>query len=191
MQRASVRGLIGMAACLLLTAAAWAGRSNAADYPLRVHIYEFSAHSHYYDRSLQQVDGEGRANLFENGQPKGFDFSYQCGTRILASDGYETYMARWKKPGRELEILLPVMGGKPGEMNACDLKVGLKEDTVYHRHNGLLSEEPAAKYKEWMDKHQYDPEHGKNEPLNPPSEPTQNSDATKPAPSPGTGTNNP
>jgi hypothetical protein len=29
----------------------------------------------------------------------------------------------------------------------------------------LLGEEPAAKYKQWMEKVQYDPEHDKNEPV--------------------------
>jgi hypothetical protein len=79
---------------------AWAGKWSAADYPLRVHIFQFNAHSHYYNRVLDAVDGEGRANLYENGQPN--DFSYQCGARLMVSPGFETYLARWKKPGREL-----------------------------------------------------------------------------------------
>jgi hypothetical protein len=82
----------------------------------------------------------------------------------MNSEGYETYPARWRKPGKELEILLPAMGG------VCDLKVEMKPDIVYHRHKGSLSEEPAAKYKEWMAKVQYDPEHGKNQPLEADSE---------------------
>lgn len=187
MHRALVCSLQGIAACLVLTVAAWAGKWNAADYPMRVHVFQYNAHSHYYGRSLEQVDGEGRANLYENSQPKGFDFSYECSARIMGSAGFETYVARWKKPGRELEILLPVMGGKPGEMSACDLKVSLKEDTVYYRHNGLLGEEPAAKFKDWMVRHQYDPEHGLNEPVNPSSEPAQSSDAQQPAPPAGAG----
>ncbi len=177
MRRAWICGLSGLVVGLLVATVAWAGKWSAADYPLRVHIFQFNSHSHYYDRSLDAVDGEGRANLFENGQPLGFDFGYRCATRIMVSPGYETYMARWKKPGRELEILLPVLGGKPGEMNSCDFKVTLKEDSVYVRHNGLLGEEPAAKYKEWMVKHQYDPEHGMNEPVSSAAEPAPGGDA--------------
>ena len=158
------RGLSGLVGCLLLSASAWAGGHNPADYPLRVHVYEHNGHSHYYDRSLDAVDGEGRANLYENGQPLGFDFSYSCAVRLQTSAGMETYIARWKKPGKSLEILLAQFG-KPGAFAACELKVLMKENTVYHKHNGLLGEEPAAHYKEWMDKHQYDPEHGKNEPV--------------------------
>jgi hypothetical protein len=163
-----------------------AGGHNAADYPLRVHINQENGVSHYYGQSLEMVDGEGRANLFENGNPLGFDFNYRCGERLRGSAGHETYLARWKKPGKSLEILLPQFG-KPGSYDACELKVIMKQDTVYVRQNGVLHEEPAAKYKQWMDKHQYDPEHGKNEPV-----------AATPAPAPasvqtpaGTGTSAP
>jgi hypothetical protein len=94
-----VRLLSVFAACFLLTMPALAGKTSAADFPLRVHIFSYNGHSHYYDRSLDMVDGEGRANLFENGEPRGFDFSYRCADRLRVSPGYETYLARWKKPG--------------------------------------------------------------------------------------------
>lgn len=113
--------------------------------------------------SLDSVDGEGRANLYENGQPRGFEFSYSCMKRLMGSPGFETYMARWKKQSRVLEVLLPQMGGKPGEMDSCELKVNMGE-TVYVRQSGGLGEVSVAEFKTWMDKHQYDPEHGKNVP---------------------------
>jgi hypothetical protein len=163
MRRAFLCSLSGLAGCLLFSAAALAGGHNPADYPLRVHIFQFNSHSHYYQRSLEMVDGEGRANLYENGEPRGFDFSYRCGERLMFSPGYETYPARWKKQGQSLEILEPQFG-KPGATESCELKVEMK-DTAYFRHNGGLDEEPATKFKEWMDKHQYDPEHDKNEPV--------------------------
>lgn len=172
-----------LAAGVLLPTAAFAGKPNAADYPLRVHIFMLNGYSHYYRSgaatgsfsSLDSVDGEGRANLYENSQPRGFDFSYSCGRRLMFSAGFDTYAARWKKQDRILEILQPAMGGKPGEMNACELKVTMKE-TVYFRGNGGVGEEPAAAFKSWMEKHEYDPEHGKTMPVFPP------------APQPGNGT---
>jgi hypothetical protein len=171
MRRVLLLCLIGMLGLALLSTAASAGSRNPAYYPLRVHIFQFNGYSHYYHggdyiNSLDQVDGEGRANLYENSQPHAIDFSYHCSHRLMVSPGFETYIARWKKPERDLEILLPVMGGKPGEMNSCDLMVNVKPDSAYYQHNGPLSEEPAAVFKAWMDKHQYDPEHGKNEPTN-------------------------
>jgi hypothetical protein len=151
----------GLAAGLSFSTAALAA-TNLADYPLRVHIVQNSNRTHYHDRMMDYVDGEGRGDLYENGQPRGFDYGFRCDDRVRLSPGYETYPARWKKAGRELEILQPVMG-KPGALWACNLKVDMK-DMIYIRHNGLVDQEPAAVFKEWMDKRQYDPEHGKNEP---------------------------
>jgi hypothetical protein len=162
--------------CALLSTAVLAGGRNPADYPLRVHIYQIDNNSHYRYHDLDYVDGEGRANLYENGDPKGFDFHFRCDNRLLYSSGYETYPARWKKPGRTLEILQKQFG-KPGAYEACELQVEMKASTAYYRKNGLLYEEPAAEFKQWMEKLQYDPEHGKNEPVKPVAAP-----ATAPAP---------
>jgi hypothetical protein len=160
-------GLSGLVACALLPAAALASNVNIADFPLRVHVVQNNNHTHYRDRMMDWVDGEGRANLYENGMPRGFDYGFRCNDRVRLSEGYETYPARWKKAGRELEILQPIMG-KPGAVWGCTLKVDMK-DNVFVRHNGLVEEQPAAKLKEWMDRRQYDPEHGKNQPEPPPA----------------------
>lgn len=163
MRRFLFCGLAGLASCALLSTTVRAGSPNIADFPLRVHVVQNSNRTHYRERMVDYVDGDGRANIFENSQPRGFDYGFRCEDRVRLSDGYETYPARWKKPGRELEIVQPIMG-KPGAVWACTLKVDMK-DFVYIRHNGLVEEQPAAKFKEWMDKRQYDPEHGKNEPV--------------------------
>jgi hypothetical protein len=168
-------------ALILFSTVAFAGKWTAADFPLRVHIFEHNSHSHYYHQSLDAVDGEGRANLYENGQPRGLDFGYRCGDRLRNSVGYETYMARWKKPERQLEILLPELGGKPGQMEVCELQVTMK-DSAYYKHQGLLNEEPQEKFKAWMAKHQYDPEHGLNEPVKLEPEPAAPATAASPAP---------
>ena len=165
--------------CALFSVAAMAASHNPADYPLRVHIFHHNSVSHYYDLSLETVDGEGRANLFENGEPRGFDFRYHCDNRLMNSVGYETYPARWKKPGKEMEILLPAMGG------VCNFKVDVKESVVYRKHKGVVSEELASRYKEWMIRHQYDPEHGKSIPVEADTEPV-----SEQAPA-GTGTSTP
>jgi hypothetical protein len=54
--------------------------------------------------------------------------------------------------------------GKPGTMEACELHVEMKE-IAYYKHNGNLDTEPTAAFKQWMEKHDYDPEHEKNEPV--------------------------
>jgi len=164
MRRIFLSSLTAFAASALFSTSALAGSPNVADYPLRVHVVQNSNRTHYHDRMVDYVDGEGRADLYESGQPRGFDYGFRCDDRVRLSEGYETYPARWKKPGRELEILQPVMG-KPGAVWACNLKVEMKGSSVFVRHNGLVEEEPAAKFKDWMDRRQYDPEHGKNEPI--------------------------
>jgi hypothetical protein len=181
MRRVWISCMSGLTLCLLAATAAWAGKFNAAEFPLRVHIVYRNGVRHYYRpggygsiSSLDEVDGMGGGDLFENSQPLGFDFNYNCSQPITPMPGYETFLARWKKPGRVIEILMPVMGGKPGDMNSCELNVTMKQDTVYVRKNGGVIEEPAAKYKEWMIKHQYDPEHGMNEPVNSPVDPSEN-----------------
>ncbi len=170
MQRNWTCILSGIAACLFFSTSAFAGKVNAANYPLRVHIVDRNGIRHYHGMgggftSLNEVDGMGQANLFENGQPLGFDFNYNCSQPITHQSAFGTFMARWRKQGREIEILYPVMGGKPGDMNSCDLHVTMKQDTVYILRGGL-AEMPAAQYKQWMVAHQYDPEHGMNEPVN-------------------------
>lgn len=146
---------------------AWAAH-NPADFPLRVHVFQVNNHSHYHHEMLDSVDGEGRANLYENSQPAAFDFAFRCDDRVQTSAGFETYLARWKKPGREIELLLPVMG-KPDAGRTCSLKVELKQAAAYARSQGGIVELPAAEFKSWMDKRGYDPEHGRSVPQPPPS----------------------
>lgn len=152
--------LLTLAAVGILPANAFAGNRNPADFPLRVHIYSHSSHSHYWHKSLEVVDGEGRANLYENGVPTAFDFSYQCDTRLMNSVGYSTLMARWKKPGAELELLLPAMG------KTCTVKTEMHGGIAYVSREGHLQEEPSTARMAWMQKHQYDPEHGLDLPVN-------------------------
>ena len=134
---------------------------NPADYPLRIHIYRRNETTFYHNRQAEEAKGEGRANLFENGEPKGIDFQFECDTKLQTSSGFETFPAKWKKPGQELTILQPQFG-KTG-YDTCKLKVMVK-DFVYVSHNGNLTNEPTDVFKQWMAKHGYDPEHGKNTP---------------------------
>jgi hypothetical protein len=159
MRRISSLSLVALVFALMLTTQGFAAK-NPADYPLRVHIFSHNSISHYSGyggvRSLNDVDGEGRANLYENSQPRGFDFQYVCDERLMNSMGYETYPARWKKTNVELELLLPVSG------KTCKFRVAMKDGIAYYKHDGNFGEEPAEKFKAWMTKYQYDPEHGQN-----------------------------
>ncbi len=160
--------LIGFAALLL------ADSKNPADYPLRIHIFGRTETTFYHMRATEEAKGEGRANLFENGGPRGVDFQFECPKRLMNSSGYETFPARWKKPNQELVILVPEFG-KQNSYYTCRLQVQMK-DFAYIRHNGVLGSEPIAVYKEWMTKHDYDPEHGKEVPT-----PTRSCGSTRPS----------
>jgi hypothetical protein len=134
---------------------------NLADYPLRIHIFRRTETTFYHNRQAEETKGEGRANLFEGGEPKGLDFQYECEKKLQTSSGFETFPAKWKKPGQEVVILQPQFG-KNG-YDTCRLKVMVK-DFAYVTHNGVLNTEPANVFKQWMSKHDYDPEHGKDSP---------------------------
>ena len=150
-------------AALLFAASVLAEDRNPADYPLRIHIFRRAETTFYYHHSTDEAKGEGRANLFENGEPKGVDFQFECSEKLQTSSGYETFPARWKKPNEELVVLLPEFG-KPNSFNTCHFKVMMK-DFAYYSHNGVLNTEPSSAFKAWMTKHEYDPEHGKSTPV--------------------------
>jgi hypothetical protein len=157
---------LSLCLCLLFTPAVLSAASrNPADYPLRIHIFGHSQTTFYHARSLDESKGEGRANLFENGEARGVDFNYACSDKLKTSFGYESYPAKWKKPGRELTVLMPVFG-KSNAYWTCNLETDVK-DFAYIRHNGSMDSEPVAAFKTWMVRHDYDPEHGKDVPTKP------------------------
>lgn len=138
---------------------------NIADYPLRLHIFSKNQTTFWHREYVDEAKGTGRANLFENGEAHGVDFSYECSDKVRASFGFETYAARWKKPGKELRVLFPVFG-KTGQYFTCDLKTDVK-DFAYTRGRDGMGMESVADFKRWMVSHDYDPEHGKDVPSRP------------------------
>ena len=102
--------LVIFASLGLFTPATQAESHNPADYPLRIHIYRRNETTFYHNHQTEEAKGEGRANLFEGGEPEGIDFQFECDTRLQTSSGFETFPAKWKKPGQELVILQPQFG---------------------------------------------------------------------------------
>ncbi len=74
----------------LLSAVSLAESHDPADYPLRLPIFKLSSQVHRRHGIVWWVEGNGRANLFENGNPAGVDFAYHCGDRFMDSSGDET-----------------------------------------------------------------------------------------------------
>ncbi len=156
-----VSGLI-LVAVISLPAVLKAESKNPADYPLRVHVFKINETTFYHREVAEGSKGEGRANLFAGGEVHGVNFSFDCSEKVKSSFGFETYPAKWKKQGQELTVLMPVFG-KTGSFFTCDLKTDVK-DFAYASVKGSLQEEPSADFKQWMVRHGYDPEHGKDVP---------------------------
>jgi hypothetical protein len=164
MLRKSISGLTGFAFCTILCSTVLAGNHKPADFPLRIHVFAFQGTSHSYGGRVTFDEGDGRANLYENGEPKALEFKFTCPDHLRASFGYETYMARWKKSSANtLEMLLPEVG-KPTSTDVCELKVDVRDSMAYVSASKVV---PAADFKRWMDRTQYDPEHDKNVPIAP------------------------
>jgi hypothetical protein len=158
-----IRAVTLLCLCLLVpTAALLAESKNPADYPLRIHIIGHNQTTFYHGREAEEAKGEGRANLFENSEARGVDFSFDCSEKLKSSFGYETYPTKWRKPNKELTVLLPVFG-KTGSFFTCNIKTDIK-DFAYVAHDGKISSESVEDFKKWMVKHDYDPEKGKNMP---------------------------
>jgi hypothetical protein len=170
MRRALLCGLGAVVGWLALSTAVMAGARDPADYPLRVYIFKFVSQSRHNRESKSMsdgpgyVDGQGAADLFENGEPRGFMFSYSCMDSLRNSYGYATFPARWKKKEKTLEVLLPEVG-KPWNNVSCDLRAEMRPGLVFCLRNDSIAEESTAVFKDWMVKHQYDPEKGKDDPL--------------------------
>lgn len=146
----------------VLAASLMAESKNPNDYPLRIHIFGRNQTTFYHHEFVDEAKGDGRANLFEGGEAHGVDFSYACSEKLRASFGFETYPAKWRKPGRQLVVLMPVFG-QTGKYFTCDLNTDVK-DFAYTRRNGGMGQESVADFKRWMTTHDYDPEHGKDMP---------------------------
>ncbi len=167
-----------LAAALVLCAASiHADSKNISDYPLRLHIFNRNETTFYHNRWPDESKGEGRANLFQNGEARGVDFNFDCSKKIKASFGYETYPAKWKKPGKQLTVLFPEFG-KAGSYFTCNIDTDVK-DFAYTAHDGRMASEPVDAFKHWMVVHNYDPEHGRDMPIK--SAPAPSGDA-QPAP---------
>jgi hypothetical protein len=174
MRRVFIGTLSGLAICSALSSAVLASSPDPADFPLRVHIVHYvsqvrnrhEAESQKLSDAPDYIDGQGYADLFQNGQPQGFQFRNSCTDPLRVSGGYATFPARWKKAARTLEILLP-REGKSWNMVTCDLAVELRPGLAYFWNvdDDSVVEEASAVFKAWMVKHQYDPERDLNDPI--------------------------
>jgi hypothetical protein len=160
-------GLIGF--CLFPATRSFA--KDADDFPLRVVIFRNTEHGRHtrefksFNETQDYLDGIGQADLFENSMPVAFEYNYSCMPGMRISGGYEAFPARWRKRDKTLEILVPEPG-KPWNNESCVLHATMQPAMVFYwSDDDDVMQEPAAKFKEWMVKHQFDPENGKVMPI--------------------------
>jgi len=162
---------LGVIAILLCgTLEVQAAGPDPAKYPLRVFIFRFANRANTSREPKHPQDmkdytsGMGQGDLFENGEPVGFQFTYSCVVDMRNSVGYETFPARWKKKGKTLQILLSELK-KAENLDTCDLEANFTPGQAYIWKDGGVAVEPSEKLKAWMVRHQFDPESGAEEPM--------------------------
>jgi hypothetical protein len=85
--------------------------------------------------------GTGRADLFAAGLPRGVNFIYDnCRGQVGVTMPHQPFLARWKKTGRILEILVPVATrpNRPQKWDKCQLNVAMQNFVYLLLHNGAM-----------------------------------------------------
>jgi hypothetical protein len=134
---------------LLLVILAWATIRPAgakprdlSSYTLRVHIFQSNWNPHAGAFGGQ---GSGLANLIDGQEVHAIDFTYDCAINYMKSVGNQAYSAKWKKPGKTIEIVGNAIGNE-SKSEACEFKITLHE-FVYDVQNGTLSTFTPEQYK--------------------------------------------
>jgi hypothetical protein len=128
----SVRRLVFLLSGIVaLTGFARASELDQSAYPLRVQVMHTGWH-----RTAWRATGFGQADLKEDGQVQGFDYTFDCREPFLASKGAGSYLARWKNVGSELAIRTR-SAGDPNKYSECDLKVTM-HSYAFRVQNGQL-----------------------------------------------------
>lgn len=133
-----------LALILLLPLTVLAGK-NPADYPLQIQVIE----SHW-NRRYGTVDGWGRGDVADGASIHGFDFSYSSTEPFHRTVGNAHYLAKWKKEGLKMELLVGEIGA-PDKFRAYDLKTTVRDDVYIRGHDGAMAisqEEYKVKAKE-------------------------------------------
>lgn len=95
--------------------------------------------------------GQGRADLVSppNGTI-GFSFEYQNCPRVRVAAGFQSLPARWKKPGRVLEVLVPSdeipVDGRPLAPAHCTFRVAMHDFVYLLLGNGRIIEVSQQAY---------------------------------------------
>ncbi len=87
--------------------------------------------------------GSGRGDLVSPpSSTQGLSFHYDNCSRVRVSPGFHSLYARWKKPGKKLEVLIASdaipTNDRPLPLERCTFNVTLNENVYLLLHNGTL-----------------------------------------------------
>jgi hypothetical protein len=118
-------------------------------YPLKVEIL-VNHWDRYRPRPVRdpyfwiyRVNGQG--NVMNGSAVQAFDFKYENDRVIRATSPDQTYLARWKKPQRQLEVLAPEIGHE-GKYMSCTMDTTVREG-VYVGRGSRINEISQDEYK--------------------------------------------
>ena len=148
---------LALAVSLLFPFTLFAGK-NLAEYPLQIKVIE----THWnrpltpIDRRYGTVDGWGRGDIMDGDSMRGFDFAYSSTEPFHRTVGDGHYVAKWKKEGLKMELLVGEIGS-PDKFHTYDLKTTVRDDVYVRGHDGAaaISQEEykaRAKVKDAEDK---------------------------------------
>jgi hypothetical protein len=122
---------VGLSLLLLTTAFA---SKNLADYPLQIQIVE----SHWHRHRDGSVDGWGRGNVRNSESIRAFDFTYESVGPFQRTVGDAHYLAKWKKDGLKLEMIVGEIGA-PDKYRTFELKTSLRDDVYVPSPEGAVA----------------------------------------------------
>ncbi|MFZ0769923.1 MAG: hypothetical protein WCA49_10025 [Candidatus Sulfotelmatobacter sp.] len=125
---------LALAVALMFPLALSAGK-NLGDYPLQIQVIE----SHWNRPSRYgPVDGWGRGDIKDGDAINAFDFSYTAGEPFHRTVGDARYLAKWKKGGLRMEMLVGEIGA-PDKFQSYDLKTTMRDDVYVRGHDGAIA----------------------------------------------------
>jgi hypothetical protein len=126
------RVALALSFALMFSISLLAGK-NLTDYPLQIQVIE----SHWH-RHRGTVDGYGRGDIIDGQTIRAFDFSYTSSEPFHRTVGDAHYLAKWKKDGLRLELLVGVIGA-PDKYDTYDLKTSMRDDVYVPGRDGAVA----------------------------------------------------
>jgi hypothetical protein len=139
-----------VAGFLFLFSVALLAGKNPADYPLQIQVIEthWNRSISPVDRRYGALDGWGRGDIKDGDSVHGFDFSYTSTEPFHRTVGDARYLAKWKKEGLKMELLVGEIGS-PDKFHTYDLKTSIRDDVYVRGADGAVAvsqEEYKEKY---------------------------------------------